>query len=292
MAASNQALDFNDLTSSLTSIQSYTHLHRNARMRLIPLDLKVLRLPPIDTTIMVIQNIQLRKLPRFPIQLYFQRIHMIQVNMRVSHRMDKGPSRKITHIGQHVRQKSVRRDIEGDPEPNIARALVELARQYPLLLLHPIRRFSTINPVRLTHSTLSSLAHSILPPLSPRKTDIKLRKHMTRRQGHLAQIRRIPRTQYDPPIIRRLPQLPHHLRQLIHTLFRIIRFRIHILGPKMPPLEPVHGSQIPLFTVRKTHGVEKLAGSVTVPDFDAGGGEGEGGGAAGDEPEEFGDYGA
>ena len=42
----------------------------------------------------------------------------------------------------------------------------------------------------------------------------------------------------------------------------------------------------------EAHAVEVFAGAVPVPDFDAGGREGEGGGGAGDEPEEFGDDGA
>lgn len=60
----------------------------------------------------------------------------------------------------------------------------------------------------------------------------------------------------------------------------------------MPPLEPVHGAEVAFRAVRKADAVEVGAGGVAVPDFDAGGGEGEGGGRAGDEPEEFGDDGA
>ncbi len=60
----------------------------------------------------------------------------------------------------------------------------------------------------------------------------------------------------------------------------------------MPPLEPVHRPQIPLFAVGKAYAVEVFAGAISVPDFYAGGGEGEGGRGARDEPEEFGDDGA
>lgn len=43
--------------------------------------------------------------------------------------------------------------------------------------------------------------------------------------------------------------------------------------------------------MRQADGVEVLARPVAVPDLDAGGGEGQRGGGAGDEPEEFGDDG-
>ena len=60
----------------------------------------------------------------------------------------------------------------------------------------------------------------------------------------------------------------------------------------MPPLEPIHGSQITNLAMRETHAVEKFAGAVAVPDLDACFREREEGCAAGDEPEEFGDDGA
>ena len=60
----------------------------------------------------------------------------------------------------------------------------------------------------------------------------------------------------------------------------------------MPPLEAVDGAQVADFAVGKTDAVEKLAGAVTVPYFDAGGRERERGSAAGDEPKQLGDHGA
>lgn len=60
----------------------------------------------------------------------------------------------------------------------------------------------------------------------------------------------------------------------------------------MSPLEPVDGTQIADFALGETDAVEVSAAAVAVPNFDAGGGEGERGCAAGDEPEEFGDDGA
>lgn len=115
---------------------------------------------------------------------------------------------------------------------------------------------------------------------------------MTRRQRHLPQIRRIPRTQYDPSVIRPVLQLINDFRQLIHSPARVIRLRIHILGAEMPPLETVDRSQISDFPVRQADAIEVFAAAVAVPDLDTGFREGEGRGGAGDEPEEFGDDGA
>lgn len=99
---------------------SYTHFHRNTRMRLISLYLKVLSLPPINTSFMVVQNVEIWEIPRYSLQLYLQCIHMIQIHMGVSHRMDESSGSQIAHIRKHVRQQSVRGDVERDTESHIA----------------------------------------------------------------------------------------------------------------------------------------------------------------------------
>lgn len=60
----------------------------------------------------------------------------------------------------------------------------------------------------------------------------------------------------------------------------------------MSPLETIDRSQISLFAVGKTYAVEVFAGAISVPDLYPGRREGEGGGGARNEPEEFGDNGA
>lgn len=115
---------------------------------------------------------------------------------------------------------------------------------------------------------------------------------MTRWQRHLLQIRHIPRTQYNPPIIRIMLQLMYNLRQLIYSLPRIIGLSVHVLGAEMAPLETVDRTQVADRAVRETYRIEVFTGSVAVPDFYACVGEREGGGVAGDEPEEFGEDGA
>ena len=137
------------------------------------------------------------------------------------------------------------------------------------------------------------LAVPLLRSVRPfRKRNVKLRKHMTRRQGHLAQIRRVPRAQDDPPVVRLVLQLVNDLRQLIDPLARVIRLRIHVLGAEMPPLETIDGSQVSDFSVREADAVEVLAAAVAVPDLDARFRERQGRSRAGDKPEELGDDGA
>jgi hypothetical protein len=67
-----------------------------------------------------------------------------------------------------------------------------------------------------------------------------------------------------------------HLRQLIHTLARIVRRGIDVLCAEVPLLEPVHGTQVPDCVVRQPHRVEELSRPISVPDLDASLGEREG----------------
>lgn len=59
----------------------------------------------------------------------------------------------------------------------------------------------------------------------------------------------------------------------------------------MPPLESVDGAQVTLRTVCESDAVKVGARAVAVPDLNARFREGEGGGRAADEPEEFGEDG-
>ena len=102
---------------------------------------------------------------------------------------------------------------------------------------------------------------------------------MTRRQRHEFQILRVPRTEDDPPIVRVVLELMYNLCQLVHSLPSVISLGIDILGAKVAPLETIHWPEVSNGTVRETDRVEVIAGSVTISDFDAGIGEGDGGGA-------------
>jgi len=89
-----------------------------------------------------------------------------------------------------------------------------------------------------------------------------------------------------------MSQLVHHLGQLVDALARVIRLGVDVGRAEMPPLEAVDGAEITGGAVREPDAVEIRPAAVAVPDLNAGGGKRDGGGAAGDEPEELGDDGA
>lgn len=89
-----------------------------------------------------------------------------------------------------------------------------------------------------------------------------------------------------------MSQLVHHLGQLVDALARVIRPGVDVGRAEMPPLEAVDGAEVADGAVREPDAVEIRPAAVAVPDLDAGGGQRDGGGAAGDEPEELGDDGA
>lgn len=100
-----------------------------------------------------------------------------------------------------------------------------------------------------------------------RKRNIKLRKHMTRRQNHQLQILRIPRRKNHPTIIRIRAQLVYNIGNLINALSRIIGLRIFIFRAEMAPLETVDGAQVANFTVSQTQIVEEFARAIAIPDL-------------------------
>lgn len=120
---------------------------------------------------------------------------------------------------------------------------------------------------------------------------VKLRKHVTRRQRHLAQIRGVPRAQDDAAVVRVRAQLVHHLGELVDALARVVGGGIDVRGAKVAPLEPVDGAQVALGAVPEPCGVEEGARAVAVPDLDALLAEGQRRGRARDEPEELGEDG-
>ena len=276
-------------------------------MRFIPDNLKVLDRPSIHVPLAPIRPLdsQLRKLSRFPRQLFFQRVDVVDVDVAVAHRMRQRPRNEVRREGEHVGQQRVGGDVEGDAEAHVVGALVEQAVQDSLgfgfggaagAVGMAVRTVGRGGVVRVLLLLLLLFLLPFLPPVDPprriRELHVKLRKHMTRRQRHLAQIRHVPRTQNDPSVIRVVLQLPDDLSDLIHAFARVICLRVDVFGSEMPPLEPVDRTQVAFCTVREADAVQIGAGPVAVPDLDAGGGEGQGGRGAGDEPEEFSDDGA
>ena len=114
---------------------------------------------------------------------------------------------------------------------------------------------------------------------------------MARGQGHLLQVRRVPRRQDDPPVIGVVLELVDDLGQLVDALPRVVRLRIDVLGAKVPPLKAVDGAQVADLAVGEADAVQELARPVAIPDLDARLAQREGGCVGLDEPEELGDDG-
>ena len=115
---------------------------------------------------------------------------------------------------------------------------------------------------------------------------------MTRRQGHLPQVGRVPGGEDDASVVRGMSQLVYHARELVDALAGVVGACVLVLGAKVAPLEPVHGPEIAFFPVGEAGAVQERAAAVAVPDLDPLRRERVGGGVAGYEPEEFGDDGA
>jgi hypothetical protein len=78
----------------------------------------------------------------------------------------------------------------------------------------------------------------------------------------------VPSTQNDSTICRILFDLADALRQLINTLSGIIGIAGLVFSAKVSPLETVDRSQISLASVTKPALLQKLLGTVPIPDLD------------------------
>lgn len=107
-------------------------------------------------------ELELRNLPRLAAQLLPRLIQMIQVQVRISERMDEFADIEIAHLRDHVCQECVGCDVEWHTEEDISAALIQLTTQ---------RRSSTCG----------------------RGSDVKLKQQMTRRQCHFRKIGDVPR---------------------------------------------------------------------------------------------------
>jgi hypothetical protein len=92
-----------------------------------------------------------------------------------------------------------------------------------------------------------------------RERNVKLRKHVARRQRHFLEISRVPRAQDNPTIVRVLFQFPHHFGQLVDSLARVVCVAVLVLCAEVAPLETVDGAEVAFFAVREADGVEVLA---------------------------------
>ena len=73
---------------------------------------------------------------------------------------------------------------------------------------------------------------------------VHLAQHVAGRKGHEGQGCRVPGAEDDAPVAGVLPQLPHHVGQLVNPLTPVVSMHVCVLCPKVTPLEAVHRSQI------------------------------------------------
>ena len=62
-------------------------------------------------------------------ELQLHLIEVVPINVSVTERMDQLTGLKLTHLRDHHRQERVARDVEGDTQEEVGRALIELAAQ-------------------------------------------------------------------------------------------------------------------------------------------------------------------
>ena len=248
-------------------------------MRLIIFHLKVLGEPPVDISALLPANGQLGEVARLALELDPEGVEVVQVDVGVAHDVYKVAGRQVAHVRQHVRQQRIRRDVERHAEAHVARALVQLAREHAA----PARRLLALAPRRRGGG---------LAPRVAWKRHVELAEHMARRQGHLGQVGRVPGAEDNAAVVGIGPQLMDDLGQLVDALTGIVGAGIDVHGAEVAPLEAVDGAEVADGAVGQADLVQELARAVAVPDLDVGGGEREGRGAAGDEPEQLGDDGA
>ncbi len=107
-------------------------------------------------------------------------LEMIVVEMQVAKCMDEIARHEINNLGHHHREQRVACDVERNAEKKIAAALVKLATQLAVL-------------------------------------DIQLEEDVTRWQGHLVDLGRIPCAHYQPPALRIRFDLCDQIIDLVHS---------------------------------------------------------------------------
>lgn len=98
-------------------------------MRPVAVELKVLRRKAIDVVDGRADDAQPRERARRVLELAPERLDVVGVHVRVAERVHKVARRQVTDLREHAREQRVRRDVEGHPQADVRRALVELARE-------------------------------------------------------------------------------------------------------------------------------------------------------------------
>ena len=144
------------------------------------------------------------------LQLLTDHIHVTFINVSVTQHIDQPSWTFSRQMGHHMHQRRIRKQIERNPQEQIPASLVHLQPQL-VPILH-----------------------------------VPLTQQVTRWQGHLRQIAGVPRSHQDTTAVRVIENLLPTLFQLVHTTSCIIRMTILVRRTKMPPLKPIHRTQIVL----------------------------------------------
>ena len=167
-------------------------------------------------------------------KLELKGLYVVAVDVGVAEGVDELPSFKTTNLCEHASEQGIGSDVEGDAEAHVAGSLVHLATQSRLLVT----------------------------------SDIELSQNMARWQSHVLKSRRIPSCHYDSSACWVLLYGIDHLSQLINTHTSIARMHGLILGAKVSPLESVNGTKVPFFSFFEANLIQKLSGSISIPDSD------------------------
>jgi hypothetical protein len=192
----------------------YCHLHRYSLVRIVPNQLQVLVYNIIDRCLVGV-DLECRKLTRLSLQLFFQRINMVQVYMSISYSVHKVTRKSTSDMCNQVRQESVRCNVKWHTQPHVSRPLVHLTRDLVALSVYK-----------------------------------ELAKHVTGWKRHERKIGRIPCRHDDAAVFRSVYNLVQTVCQLVKALTSVVSVHVNILCPKVSPLKAIDWTQITNFAMR------------------------------------------
>lgn len=110
---------------------SDAHLHLEFAVRLVALDPEVIRPEAVDPALPELLDRplphELGERPRRPGALHAERVDVVPVDVGVAHLEDELVRLGVRDERDHVREERIGRDVEGDTEPEVTRALVHQA---------------------------------------------------------------------------------------------------------------------------------------------------------------------
>ena len=229
-------------------------------MGLVSLDDKVLSSERVYVLDIVSAPLEARERPGAPLDLLRERLDVVSVDMCVTELHDELEGLGARNAGDHVCEQGVGRDVEGDAEAEVGRALVHEAGQLRLG-----GRGGREGHVELAEHMARRKSHD--GNICEQKNGAKISSSFgIRKAGSLT--RWIPCAHDDSPVGRILLYFSDTLRELIHALACVIFPSAFITRPKVSPLEAIHGPQVSLISVVEPDLIQVGARAVPVPDMD------------------------